>query len=155
MCLGSVWTRRGWVGLACSWWWRRRCGSRSHTHSNQPHFWRGTAQMIRDLVCLKFRKIKLTHICKQLYAVWIYCKRSLWFLWLVLLWVLNAAWVPKVRSQNGQLYVNVSGKCFDSTWIRRLVLSLRVWEHKVQRYTPGPGLLTYCSNDSSPFIPKI
>ena len=40
--------------------------------------------------------------------------------------------VPKVFSQKGQLYVNVFGKCLDSTWLSRsrllLVVAAPVWE---------------------------
>ena len=40
----------------------------------------------------------------------------IFYLWFRFLWVWNALFVPKILSQNWQLYVNVLGKCLDSTW---------------------------------------
>ena len=69
-------------------------------------------------------------------------------LWYLILCFAYAPFVPNTLSQYSQLYVNVLGKCCDSTWFLISFNFNIVLEHKVQQKIPFCPLLANCSKSA-------
>ena len=75
-------------------------------------------------------------------------------LWFFFLCARNAPLVPEVLPQNSQVYVNVFGKCLDSTWFLTSNRSFWLWSQRVQEYDPSSILTTYWTKSSGVITPE-